>query len=680
MSNKVVIEFDGDTKNFDAQIEEVERKLDVLKKTYETLSKSKTFNPAEARRYRTEIEKTENKLVDLYKKQAQVGTANLSQTKSQLDGIGGSIEHIIKKVVKWGLAVFGIRSMYMLVRRSISVLSEYNEQIANDVEYIRFALATMLQPVIEFIIRLAYKVLSLVNSIVKALFGVNLFKNAGVDKFNSKLDKTNKKVKEIKKQLAGFDEMNVLSNDKDKDDSENYKSPSQDLSKLGKIKEIDWKKWIVDAWDWIKKNWKAVLVGILAVVGALLLFKIIRKVLSPLGPVIKGFFKAFGVALEIIAILGGLYLVIKSITELIDTFAKSGLELTDVLALIGVTLGGVAIAFTVMALATKAFSIEGIAGALVILGGLALILHELSSLFDTIAKSGLDVNDVTTIMIALMGSLLVLIAGLTVAILALSSPMALVGALALVGAIAGVLFTIKATLPTILKAVGNFTQKVAPPLIAVMNTIKGVIVAIIEALGKTLPPIIKSVGSVFSTIFNGINKVIKTVANSIVKVLDKIIWFINELGPGIVRLTDSIITSVTRLINFIISGIEYMVNNVVIAGINGIIGAINSVSSLVGVEFAEKSYVSFARFTPRLAKGGIVNLPGKGVPVGGAITGENGPEGVIPFTDSQQMELLGQAIGKYITINANIPVYAYNRQVDRQIRKIKAEDNFAYNK
>lgn len=83
---------------------------------------------------------------------------------------------------------------------------------------------------------------------------------------------------------------------------------------------------------------------------------------------------------------------------------------------------------------------------------------------------------------------------------------------------------------------------------------------------------------------------------------------------------------------------------------------------------------------PYLAKGGIINMPGRGVPVGGAIGGERGTEGVIPLTDSQQMALLGEAIGKYVTINATIPVYAYNRQVDRQIKRIQAEDNFAGNR
>ena len=82
----------------------------------------------------------------------------------------------------------------------------------------------------------------------------------------------------------------------------------------------------------------------------------------------------------------------------------------------------------------------------------------------------------------------------------------------------------------------------------------------------------------------------------------------------------------------------------------------------------------------KLAKGGIINMPSRGVPVGGAIAGERGMEGVIPLTDSQQMALLGEAIGKYININATVPVYVGNRMVARELKRIEAEDNFAYNR
>lgn len=59
---------------------------------------------------------------------------------------------------------------------------------------------------------------------------------------------------------------------------------------------------------------------------------------------------------------------------------------------------------------------------------------------------------------------------------------------------------------------------------------------------------------------------------------------------------------------------------------------------------------------PKLAKGTILNAPGRGVPVAGgtALAGEAGREAYLPLSDTQLLEVLGSTIGKYITINANI--------------------------
>jgi hypothetical protein len=59
--------------------------------------------------------------------------------------------------------------------------------------------------------------------------------------------------------------------------------------------------------------------------------------------------------------------------------------------------------------------------------------------------------------------------------------------------------------------------------------------------------------------------------------------------------------------------------------------------------------------------------------------GERGAEGVIPLTDSQAMETLGEAIGRYITINANITNTMNGRVISRQIQQIIANQDFAYN-
>lgn len=113
--------------------------------------------------------------------------------------------------------------------------------------------------------------------------------------------------------------------------------------------------------------------------------------------------------------------------------------------------------------------------------------------------------------------------------------------------------------------------------------------------------------------------------------------------------------------------------------INGYIDNLNSAISVVnklGLNVKKISHITL----PKLAKGGIVNMPSKGVPVGSAITGESGAEGVIPLTDSQQMALLGEAIGRYITINANIVNTMNGRVISRELQKIQQESSFASNR
>ena len=135
----------------------------------------------------------------------------------------------------------------------------------------------------------------------------------------------------------------------------------------------------------------------------------------------------------------------------------------------------------------------------------------------------------------------------------------------------------------------------------------------------------------------------------------------NVIGSSIASIVNSILGFAERTINT-------FTNN-----INRAIGIINKIP---GVDIRKISAVSF----PRLAKGGIINQPSRGVPVGSAIAGESGAEGVIPLTDSQQMALLGEAIGRYITVNANITNTMNGRVISRELQKIQNENDFAFNK
>lgn len=82
---------------------------------------------------------------------------------------------------------------------------------------------------------------------------------------------------------------------------------------------------------------------------------------------------------------------------------------------------------------------------------------------------------------------------------------------------------------------------------------------------------------------------------------------------------------------------------------------------------------------PKLAVGGIVNNPGRGVPMGSYIAGEAGREGILPLTDSNTMAQLGQEIGKWITVQNVSNTYLNGRLIQRQIDQASKDKNFETN-
>lgn len=621
------------------RVQELSGEFDNLYKRYKEIQKSDVISEgdlAEAKELEERITKIRKELEEMMGEKIYIKGINdlpkeTEKTKKNINDIGKGINKVIRNVVKWGLAVFSVRSAYMFIRQSVSTLSQYNKQLATDLQYLRFAVATILEKTILKLVNWVFRLLQYINYLTMSWFKINLFANASADRMNDMVSSA----KEFNKQVAPFDEMNIIS-DNSSGGGGGVETPSIDLSKPLEDADLPgWLKKIKKFGDEVIKNWKAIAIAIGLVGVALIGLKIAKwisdagkakEATEGLGTSFTGFFDKLGTAVEVIAILGGLALVISSLTELITAFSESGMTLTDVIGLMGTVLGTIVI---------------------------------------------------------LMGA---------IALLGPSMTAGLIPFLGVVAGISAILAVMALTLPTILDAVGSFITTIAPSLIQLLDVIGINIDRIITSLGTNLPPIINSIGGLFGTVFNGIAKVISTVGNTIVKVLNTakdlvttvlnaILNFINRLGPAINNFVDNVIRAVTKLINFMISGIEYLVNTLVIRAVNKMIEAINKIGEYVGIEIPTVSQVSIPRFVPKFAKGTILNAPGKGVPVGGyqGLAGEAGREAYLPLSDRQLLEELGSTIGRYVNINATIPVQIGNRLVMREIKRIKAEDDFAYN-
>ena len=728
------------TKQYQTEIQKADEKLKDLNNDYDKaiakgnrLADLRDKSPVGSARYKRlnaefeaelsnairldkEIERTEKAQNNLQNKVAQTRLQYENSTKA-VDKLRGKVESInfkkhkkdtedlnknvnkvkegiantIGKIGKMALAVLGVRSAYMALRRASSTLAQYNQQYARDLEYIQFSIAQGLAPVLLKVVDIVRTLMAYINYLSQALFGVNLFANASSKAFQSMSNSASgmaKSTKEVKNNLASFDELNVLDTSKDTGGGDaggiGAVAPSFDLSSLEDVEIPEWLKSladllkpVVDFFKEIYERYGPVATGIAVVVSALAGFAILKGIISlftGLGKAVAGvsvdftgFFNALGRAVEAIAILGGLALVINSITELIKAFSESGMTLGEVAGLLGIVLGELVVAFIVLLGAMTALKPgwTSVAGGAVILGGLALTISSVTSLIKAFSQSGMTLNDV----IGLMATILLSIAG-TMGLVALLGPEMTAGLIPFLGVVAGIsaILTVMAwTLPTILDAVDKFIVDVAPSITAIIESIANGISTIINQIGVVLPPIIESIGGLFTSIFDGIAKIIQTVGDTIIKLQDSTIDFIDRLGPAIDKFVDGVISAVTKLINFVISGIEYLVN-LVVNGINKIIEAINSVSEYVGITIPRVPEFQMPRFVPKLAKGGIVSKPTQ------AIIGEAGREAVMPLdSNTEWMDILADKLSEKTNNGEQKIVVSFEGTMAQFVRQLKPQ-------
>lgn len=183
------------------QIKNLEEELEALRKKYEEIMNDPKADPKKIKEYQQSIKLAEKELDGLKKKQTELNV--------ETQGFDNSFDKSIKKVGKLALGIFSIRSAYMLIRQATNQLAQQNDELAQKLSTIRGSLSNLLAPAIEWIVDKVYTLLGYLNTITKTFFGIDLFK-----KSSKSAQSTAKSAKEIKKQLAGFDEMNILNDNK----------------------------------------------------------------------------------------------------------------------------------------------------------------------------------------------------------------------------------------------------------------------------------------------------------------------------------------------------------------------------------------------------------------------------------------------------------------------------------
>lgn len=583
-----------DTDDFERQIEHLTTYLEDLEDDYNRISNAKPFEgqTEQLKKMSAEILSVKKKITSLRTEKDKLTQTGFQNIQKQLSGIGSKIENVTSKIARWGIALIGIRSVYGFITSSISTLSQYDEQLAVNISYIRYLLASTLKPVIENLIQLVYKLLAYVNYIAQAWFGINLFANASTKAFekqNKALGGSVKQAKQLQKTLAGFDEMNILQKNGNVSSGGggggiNDNTPLPNFPKMKDVKIPSWLKWIAENKNLILSIMSGITAGLLA---------------WKLG---LGGIKALGIGTAVFGLIHAIQSIIKFLKD--PTFKN----FIGILEGIAITVAGVAIAFGAWPVAI---------GAAVALAVIEIVKYynDIIKIFDNLIK-WMDKNFLGALryLFGPLGDILYL-------------PIKYFVELAR-GAFNGFYGGIKKTIEGVMKIFkGDFLGGIEDIFGGLLSTMTAPLQGFVRAVGK---------------VWNQIKDTLNTLVENINDTLDKInpINIVSNVGSGIGK---------------------------------GIGGAWKKVKNFFG--FAKGGIV-----VPRLASGGIINQPGRGVPLASAIGGERGAEGVIPLTDSQQMSLLGEAIGRYITITANVTNTMNGRVISREIQKINAEQDFAYNR
>ena len=266
---KVIIETELSTKQFDYQIEYLQKKLDDMIADYTTMSQEANFDEQsyDAVELRKNIEKVSNQIAG-YKKQLQEVGVEADKTDQK---ISKGFDKGVKSLKRFGLSLFGIQSMYRLVSRASSAYLSQDVELAQKLQNVWIGLGSFLAPLIEYISDILLKGLGYLNEFIKALTGIDYIARANANAINKQAQAQ----KNLNNQTYDFD---VIRKQQDTSTSGGASAtggiqiPELDNNIVKKLQDLAY--WLKENWNWLEK------VGIALGVtfGAVAIGKLLRNI------------------------------------------------------------------------------------------------------------------------------------------------------------------------------------------------------------------------------------------------------------------------------------------------------------------------------------------------------------------------------------------------------------------
>ena len=202
---------------YEATLEKVKAKMQTIEQKTAKLAAKKGIDGSDALSANREYQKLKKQYdaliasADKFKRSSKGGfdTANSSAKK-----LGASMKSAVKSMAKYTLAIFGAQAGFYAVKNAIRQVLSDNEELNNTVTAMKGAFANALAPVIERVVYWLKYAFAYLNLFVKVLTGVDMAAQYNAKAINKQTEATKKNAKATKEanaQLASFDEKNVQS-------------------------------------------------------------------------------------------------------------------------------------------------------------------------------------------------------------------------------------------------------------------------------------------------------------------------------------------------------------------------------------------------------------------------------------------------------------------------------------
>ena len=213
---KVIIKVDADTSSFDKKIDDIKSQEYDRLDLSDDLTNNLEEQTAELEKQGKTTTVLQRVITKLASKFTGISQSTLSIGKNILEfAIGfGSVMGIVGIIA---IAIAGIAGALADIITKDDQMNKDWEELKVTVQYLWFALkqaftgiAQGLLNAVKWLINAFKEIIAFIARIIYLITGYNIFKSSGIDDFKKSLDGSNKSAKELRKTLAGFDEMNVL--------------------------------------------------------------------------------------------------------------------------------------------------------------------------------------------------------------------------------------------------------------------------------------------------------------------------------------------------------------------------------------------------------------------------------------------------------------------------------------